>query len=306
MGLIVKRTHRVIAFKQATWLAPYINFNTQKRQEATTDFEKNLYKLANNAVFGKMCEDLRKRADVRIVTQQIEAERCAAKPNFDSFRIINDDVSMVKMKKTSIMWRKPTYVGFTILELSKLHMYKFHYEYMMDTYDGSNEKGTAKLLFTDTDSLCYEIQTKDVYADMKKHSQHFDTSDYPTTHPNYSRDNAKVVGKLKDECASVPPQEFVGLRSKMYSLLLGDDKQKSTAKGIQRSAQKKIRHEAYRECLFDEKTTTETFHNLQSKNHIIRTEKITKSALSCYDDKRYLLCGTTDTLAYGHWRIKHM
>ena len=127
----IKYIHRVIEFKQSKWLAPYIDFNTEKRKLATTDFEKNLYKLCNNAVFGKMCEDLRKRIDVRIVAQQPEAERCIAKPTFDSFKIINDDITMVQCNKTSIMWRKPTYVGFTILELSKLHMYKFHYDHIV-------------------------------------------------------------------------------------------------------------------------------------------------------------------------------
>ena len=101
--------------------------------------------------------------------------------------------------------------------------------------------------------------------------------------------------------AGIPPVEFVGLRSKMYSLLLPNNKEKSTAKGIsRRHAQKHIKHIQYRDCLFDEDQTSATFHNIQSHNHIVRTEKLTKSALSCYDDKRYLLPNTTDTLAYGH------
>ena len=304
-GLKIKYIHRVIEFKQSKWLAPYIDFNTEKRKLATTDFEKNLYKLCNNAVFGKMCEDLRKRIDVRIVAQQPEAERCIAKPTFNSFKIINDDITMVQCNKTSIMWRKPTYVGFTILELSKLHMYKFHYDHIVPTYT-KDKRCRAKLLFTDTDSLCYHIETEDVYKDMRKHSELFDTSDYPPTHPNYSKQNAKIVGKMKDECAGMPPVEFVGLRSKMYSLLLPNNKEKSTAKGISRShAQKNIRHSQYRDCLMNEGQTSETFFNIQSRNHIVRTEQLTKAALSCYDDKRYLLPDTTDTLAYGHKDIKY-
>src|SRR5678816_2675513 len=110
-----------------------------------------------------MCEDLRKRVDVRIVTSQPEAERCCAQPNFDAFKILNDDATMVKMNKISIMWRKPTYVGFTILELSKLHMYEFHYKHVVPLYTQGNICN-AKLLFTDTDSLCYEITTRNVYG----------------------------------------------------------------------------------------------------------------------------------------------
>jgi len=296
MGLQLKYIHRVIQFKQSRWLKPYIDFNTNKRQLATTDFEKNLYKLCNNAAFGKMCEDLRKRINVHIVTSQPQAKRFIAQPHFDSFKIINSDATMIKMNKTSILWRKPTYVGFTILELSKLHMYKFHYEHMLPTYQTD-----CKLLFTDTDSLCYEITTQNLYSDMRQAPHLYDTSNYPISHPNYSLDNAKVVGKMKDECGGVTPVEFVGLRAKIYSLLLPGDKEKSTAKGVKRShAQKYVKHVQYKDCLFKEEQTKETFYILQSKNHLIKTVNLEKFALSCYDDKRCLLSHTSDTLAYGY------
>ena len=110
--------------------------------------------------------------------------------------MINDDVTTVQCNKTSIMWRKPTYVGFTILELSKLHMYKFHYEDIVHTYtDPGDNRCRAKLLFTDTDSLCYHIETADVYEDMRKHADLFDTSDYPPTHKSYSKENRKLWGR---------------------------------------------------------------------------------------------------------------
>ena len=303
MGLQLKYIHRVIEFKQERWLAPYINFNTEKRKLATTDFERNLYKLCNNAVFGKMCEDMRKRIDVKITTYPPQAQRYIAQPNFASFTMINEDATMVKMNKTSILWRKPTYVGFTILELSKLHMYKFHYEHMVPFYT-ENGRCRAKLLFTDTDSLCYEIQTTDVYADMSKRLDLFDTSDYPPNNPLFSKTNAKVVGKMKDESPGVPPIEFVGLRSKMYSLLLPDNKEKMTAKGIPiNHTRKHITHSQYKDCLLKEHQTFAKFHSITSKNHVMRTEEVQKSALSCYDDKRYLLSDSTDTLAYGHHAI---
>jgi len=257
-----------------------------------------LYKLFNNSIYGKLCEDLRKRVDVRLVTNQVQAERYVAKPLFESFDIINEDLTMVKLRKGELHWNKPTYVGFCVLELSKLVMYKFHYEYVVKKY-GSN----AKLLFTDTDSLCYEIKTEDIYRDMLQDKDHFDFSDYPRTHPNYDIGNCKVTGVMKDECNGVAAREFVGLRAKMYSLLA--DKEKKTAKGVKRSfVRENIRHQMYVDCLKHEKKTTASFFNLQSKNHVIATTKIVKDALSPYDDKRYLLSDSTDTLAYGHYRIK--
>jgi hypothetical protein len=213
---------------------------------------------------------------LRLVSDQICAEKLIAQPAFEDFRIINDDISMVKLRQTKITWNKPTQIGFCILELSKLHMYKFHYEYILPRY-GAN----AKLLFTDTDSLCYELTTPDFYADMKVDLDLYDTSDYPQDHPNYSAKNCKIIGKFKDECNGVPPVEFVGLRAKMYSLLLPNGKSKSTAKGIKTSfAKKHIKHELYQKCLFEECRTCANYYQIGSKNHQLTTNQIKKSALS--------------------------
>src|SRR5437867_7399109 len=114
-------------------------------------------------------ESLRKRIDVKLVSEQIQAERCIANPAFESFQIINEDITMVKSRMTKIRWNKPTYTGFCVLELSKLLMYRFHYDYILKTY-----QNRAKLLFTDTDSLCYELYTDDVYADMKRDADRFE------------------------------------------------------------------------------------------------------------------------------------
>jgi hypothetical protein len=182
-------------------------------------------------------------------------------------------------------------------------MYQFHYENIVPQYT-TREHCRAKLLFTDTDSLCYEITTPDLYEDMRQHLSYYDTSNYDPDHLNFSKINSKVVGKMKDECGGVTPVEFVGLRAKMYSLLLPGGKEKSTAKGVKRShAQKYVKHDQYKNCLLNETQTEETFHVLQSKNHVIKTTKLTKSALSCYDDKRYLLSDTADTIAYGHYKL---
>jgi hypothetical protein len=164
----------------------------------------------------------------------------------------------------------------------------------------------VKLLFTDTDSLCYEVQTADVYADMMEiRDMYLDTSEYPSDHFLFSPKNAKVIGMFKDECGGKPPLHFVGLRPKMYSLLHVDDQEKLTAKGVKTSYVKShIRHATYAQCLNCCNSTSATYQVLRSRSHIIRTETITKRALSAYDDKRFLLSQTPDTLAYGHWRIR--
>jgi len=280
-GLVVDEVHKVMQFTQRRWLAPYIDLNTQKRKAATSSFEKDFYKLLNNSLFGKTMESLRKRIDVKLVCDQIQAERCIANPAFESFRIINEDITMVKTRMTKIKWNKPTYIGFCVLELSKLLMYQFHYDHVRTTYGNR-----AKLLFTDTVSLCYELTTDDAYADMLRDAELFDTSDYPRTHANYSADNCKVIGKFKDECNGTPVLEFVGLRPKMYSLLTLDGKEKSTAKGIKTSYQRKhIKNELYKHCLFHNTTTTASYYQIGSDNHQLSTNKIVRAALSPYDDK---------------------
>ena len=141
---------------------------------------------------------------------------------------------------------------------------------------------------------------------MAKDISFYDTSDYPTTHPLHSRANAKVVGKFKDELHGVAPLEFVGLRSKMYSLLLPDKKSKRTAKGIKKSfVDKNIVHDRYRACLLDETTTRASFKTIRSFRHRLTTYNNEKSALSPFDDKRYLLGADGATLAYGHYKLLH-
>ena len=122
------------------------------------------------------------------------------------------------MLKQRLYLNRPIHVGFSILDLSKTLMYDFHYNYMKTKY-GPN----AQLLFTDTDSLCYSIYTEDVYQDMMKHQHLFDTSEYDPDHPLYSTENKKVLGKMKDETHGIPIQEFVGLKSKMYSMIYEED-----------------------------------------------------------------------------------
>ena len=158
---------------------------------------------------------------------------------------------------------RPTYVGFTVLDLSKTLMYHFHYSYILQRYQNSN-----KLLFTDTDSLCYEIHTEDIYKDMQQDSNHFDFSDYPTDHPLYSIKNKKVIGKMKDETSSIPISEYCGLRAKMYSMTSGG-KEKKTTKGISRSAAKNLVHQMYKDALFNRQSTKTRVKMIRSIYHEI-------------------------------------
>lgn len=199
-GLILTKIHRAIKFDQKDWLKLYIDLNSKLRQQAKNDFEKDSFKLMNNAVFGKTMENVRLRRDIKLVSKwdgRYGTGVLLAKPNFHRYTIFEttDDFIGIEMLKTSIRMEKPIYVGMSILDVSKTLLYDFHYKHMKNYY---NEE--CKLLYTDTDSLIYEIHTQDVYADMKINIHKFDTSGYEVNNSyNIPRINNKVVGVMKDE-----------------------------------------------------------------------------------------------------------
>ena len=173
-------------------------------------------------------------------------------------------------------------------------MYKFHYDYVCNKLD-------VKLLFTDTGSLVYEIKSKDVYEECFKDRKLFGFSEYPVDLKFYDSTNKKVLGKMKDEFKGQIITEFIGLKSKMYSLISIDNKESSKAKGVN----KKIWHNEYVESLFNEKVVRHNMKIIQSKLHEIGTYDVFKISLSCFDDKRYVLDDGVNTLAYFHKNIRN-
>jgi hypothetical protein len=214
IGLDMKllRVHRIVAFPQESWLKPYVELNTNMRQQTKTDFEKDFFKLMVNVFFGKIMENVRKRRKVDLVSDKVKLKKLLAKQQLEQFVTVNEEVVLVDRIRNKVTFNKPTYIRFAALDVSKLLMFDFHYNVIAKRCDKN-----ARLLFTDTDSLI----TDDIYRDMLEYSHLLDTSNYPRDHPMYSADNMKVSGKMKDEGGGKPPFEFVGLRSKMYSLLGG-------------------------------------------------------------------------------------
>jgi hypothetical protein len=189
----------------------------------------------------------------------------------------------------------------TILDISKTIMYSFHYDNIIKKY-----ANRARLLMTDTDSLIYHITTADVYTDMMMDIDAYDTSEYPQDHPLFNTKNKKVLGKMKDEYKGRLIKEFVGLRPKMYSILDVDNAEKKTAKGISYRTTAKLRHAEYLSALKEEKQSTVTMQQIRSYNHEIYSIQLTKTGLSPYDDKRYVLDDKVSTLAYGHYAIDYL
>ena len=166
MGMQIKRVHRVLKFRQRPWLKRYIDYNTNCRAHSKSDFEKNFYKLMNNSVFGKTQENLRKRVRVEIITRPEIAAKRISNASFRRSKILREDLVVIQSAITTLKLNKPLYVGFSVLDLSKLLMYNFHYDKMLPIYQNRIE-----LCFTDTDSLIYEAQTDDIYKDMRINTQ---------------------------------------------------------------------------------------------------------------------------------------
>ena len=298
IGMKLKKVHRVLEFTQKPWMKKYIDFNTEKRKMAKNSFEKDFFKLMNNSVFGKTMENLRKRSNIKLETDPDHLLKLTRQPTYVSSKIFDENLVGVQMKKVRLVLDKPSYVGFSILELSKTLMYDFHYNYIRKKYPD------AKLLFTDTDSLVYHIRAEDIYSDFYKDKALFDNSDYPESSKFYYSDNKKVIGKFKDEAAGEPITEFVGLKSKMYSYKT-ENKENKTAKGVKKNVIKcQLSYSDYRDTLFNCTTMRHKMRTIRSEYHQISSYQINKVSLSPFDDKRYILDDGISSYAYGHHILK--
>lgn len=253
-------------------------------------------------------ENVEKRTDVKIVThwenigKRQGARALLAKPNVHSTSTFSENMIAIQLKRVKIVYNKPLYLGFVVLELSKLLMYDFHYEYMKKKF---NEN--VLLNYMDTDSFIYTIKTNDFYSDIYYDlSKYFDTSDYGASNVhNFPSVNIKKIGMFKDENGGKKMLEFIGLRAKMYSFIIDDGTSIQKAKGVKKSVTKRFTIEHYKKCLFDQVSIYRNMLNFKSKLHTIYTQNLNKKALSFEDTKRYICNDKISTLAWGHYKIEN-
>ena len=202
----------------------YIDFNTKKMNTANA-FEKDFFKSMINSVYGKTMENLRKIINVRLVNNKKNFFKYTSRPTYITHKSFGKDYAAIHEIKPVLILNKPIYVGIIFLDLSKWKMYDFHYNFMKKNFD-------AKLLFTDRDSLTYEIKSKIVYEEFFKWKDLFDFTNYSKDSKIFNGTNKIVIGKMKDEFGGVIIIIFVGLKSKMYSIKKIDGKEHNTAKGV--------------------------------------------------------------------------
>ena len=259
--------------------------NTELRKAAKNDFEKDLFKLMNYSIFGKTMESIRKHRDIKLVTTDKKRSKLVSEPNYHTINLISEDLSIIEMKKTKAKMNKPIYLGLSILDISKILMYEFWYDYMKPKYGDD-----VKLCYMDMDSFIMNIKTNDFYEDIANDVENrFDTSNYEVNRPLPMGKNKKVIGLMKDELGGKIIMEFVTLRPKSYSYLTDDGKEDKKAKGTKKCVIKKmIKFNDYKKCLLNDEVIFKPQQRFISKKHNVYTENINKIALSNDDDKRIL------------------
>ena len=288
-GLILKKVHRVIKFKQEAWLKPYIDMNTDLRKKAKNEFEKDFFKLMNNSVFGKTMENVRNHRDIKIVTTNKQRKKFASEPNYRTTKYISKDLLIMEMKKLEVKMNKPIYLGQAILDVDNV-----------------------RLCYTDTDSFVIHVKTEDFYKDIADDvGKWFDTSKYDKddNRPLPIGKNKKAIGKFKDELDGKIIIEVVALRAKAYAFLVdcyddGDyDKNKiinKKSKGTNKCIIKReLTCKNYKDSLLNNEIVTISQHRFRRDHHKVYTEEVNKIARSSNDDKRIQKFDTITTYPYG-------
>ena len=174
------------------------------RKNSKNDLEKDLFKLMNNAIFGKSMESVLNKSNIKLINNNPEKLlKLIKQPNFEHAYQISNRLTLVESKPIKTTFNKPIYMGAVILETSKLHMYDFWYNHLKVKYGDK-----IKLIYTDTDSFVIEVETDDIYKDIHEDGHLYDFSDYPKDHPNYNVVNKKIYDIFKDDLNGKIVTEF--------------------------------------------------------------------------------------------------
>jgi hypothetical protein len=317
-GFILTDVEEIMQYDQANWMKSFQELCTTNRKAAAAvgnKLEETMWKLIANIVFGKSCENVRNRTNVKLRKDDWLAQRDVNSPLFKGFHQYANDLIGIHKQNKQVVLNKPIAVGQAILDLSKVAMYTFLYDVMKVRY---GEK--VRVCYSDTDSLILQIKTVDVYSDMREPNmvKHFDCSEYPQWHSNYSIINKKVPQKMKDEMQGTPMEFFVGLRSKMYycatpnlynieneGKLKNFDKQ--ALKGVHKFEINKTKLDNYMKCLFsnnyDDIIQKYNVTTMDSSKHVVTNNISSKIKMCPYEDKRYYI-NSCHSLAHGNHNIK--
>ncbi len=320
LGCVITKINRYVSFDHSKWLEKYITYNTDMRKKAKNEFEKDFFKLMNNSCFGKTMENVKKRKNFKLFSDEKRISKNLASSLTKNVYVYDENLFGFNKMKTKVILDKPIYLGSCILDLSKLLMYKFVYEYLYPKYGREN----VIIYYTDTDSLIITIKTKNLYKDMVDDSDKYDLSEYAKTHPIYEivnekfnndeiaiekfmEKNKKVIGKMKDEITNGIITEGFFLKSKCYYVKSTDikkleiKKNKGTNKCIVKD---ELKYNDYKDALKADFKLEKDNICIRSIDHDIFTLNQKKTCQTSLCDKVYLLDNGINSLSYGHKDIK--
>ena len=313
VGLVVHRPKRVLKFKQSPWLKSYVDRNNGLRAMWTANkLWAKIWKDMTNIFYGKSQQNVRAQSIVELITDKATALKRVSSNLYRGCTAISKNTVIMYRKKGKVKLDKPLYVGFSVLDISKLVMQRFFYDKIRKWWGDK-----VHLCGTDTDSFILHIETEDLYEDLKdpEINAFFDFSNYPTDHPLYDASKARKCGLFKDELESIIAREFVGIKPKLYSLLFFEvlhsliRKCKFGAKNAGKSIKKDVlrrcvTHAEFRKTRLRMTSLKIRQNLLRSKSHKIHAYQEVKVAMTAFDSKRYLLDDNIHTLAFGHYRTK--
>ena len=254
------------------------------------------YEFMNNSVFGKTMENVRNPRDIKLVTPDKRRKLLVSEPNYHSYEKFSNHLMAIEMKKRRVKMNKPLYLGVSILDISKIFMYEFWYNYIIPKY---GEK--AKLWCTD--SFIIYTKTEDFLEDISSDVEKwFDTSSYDKNDKKLLPIGKykKVPGLFKDQLGGKIITEVVAYRPKAYAYLDDDGNNHKKAKVTKKCLIKQKRmFQNFKDCLFNDKTVYRSQQRFKSHNHDVYTEEVNKVALSSNDDKRLQTFDRITTYPYG-------
>uniref|UniRef100_A0A1I7WTN6 Ribosome biogenesis protein RPF2 homolog n=1 Tax=Heterorhabditis bacteriophora TaxID=37862 RepID=A0A1I7WTN6_HETBA len=264
----------------------------------------------NNSGYGKTMEDVKKYSDFRLKFDEKRVQRLIDNPRYKRGKMTNNNLVQIEMRQTNIKFNKPIHIGFSVLELSKLHMNRFHYDVMEKKY---GDKG--KLMYIDTDGIKYFIETEDISEDLKQDKEfatHFDFSNFPKEHYLFNEDNKGVIGKFKIEQAEKIITEFIALAPKKYNFQVFDPaekkvvEEKKKAKGTKKCVNKTLKAEEYKNALRKDNIVRKEQHVIQAKDNQLFTMKQNKLALNKISQSEFKshIIDKVNTMNYGHYRLR--
>ena len=311
LGAKITNIYNVMSFDQSDFLKPYIEFLSAKRAASKTKFAQNLYKLLSNSLYGKFIQDVRKYSNIKFINNEKDLGRYISNPFFEDCVELSNNICIVFMKNETIKLDRLYSIGFSILELSKHHMFSAWYKFILPVFENN-----CKLVLTDTDSFVIKFTHDSKESALKKLEKLMDFSNFPENSKFYDSSKKKVPGFFKDEYPMGIIKEAVSVRSKCYFLKIDPDPKytqdkKGTehivCKGISQAVSSKFPIDLYKNCILSQNTIVKSsMFRIKAKKRKLSTVQVTKTVMSSGDDKRYQTCHI-HSVPYGYLckRIKN-